>query len=223
MAIAVRSTSIGDTNAGAATSVTAVKPAGCVDTDILVAFAGTRNTAGGIAAPGGGGWSQVGTQTNQTGVGEAVFWKRALGEGANYIFTLSSTATHGGVIIVCLSGALATGNPIAAFNQQVANSPTVTCPALTMAAAVALLLAHAALARGSTTLVANNGYTARNTTDSGGTTGGLRQHVASLPSSGANPAAMTMTAGGTFNNVGRHIAVLEAVPLVGRSQGVVVA
>lgn len=64
------------------------KPAGVVDTDLLIAFQATSVGLGGTAPVAPSGWTIVGTrQSYGSGVGDLVaWWKYANGEGASWMF-----------------------------------------------------------------------------------------------------------------------------------------
>ena len=96
-------------------TTTITKPVGVVDGDILLAHIYAEPDGHAITAP--SGWTLIVNVENvPSDFRSAWYWKRATGEGSNYVFTSTGSIWLGGAI-AAYSGAIASGNPIDAFGS----------------------------------------------------------------------------------------------------------
>ena len=108
MAIAYRAGSTAGNATGGDLTVT--KPSGTADGDIIVAACYNESGINAWTAP--AGWARWGTGkvnfNNNSWID--LYWKRASGEGANYVFLI--TTTFRTIAMASFSGGLASGDPI---------------------------------------------------------------------------------------------------------------
>ncbi|MGH2568746.1 MAG: PQQ-dependent sugar dehydrogenase, partial [Bacteroidota bacterium] len=96
-------------------TTTITKPVGVVNGDILLAHIYAESDGHAITAP--SGWTLIVNVENvPSDFRSAWYWKRATGEGSNYVFTSTGSIWLGGAI-AAYSGAIASGNPIDAFGS----------------------------------------------------------------------------------------------------------
>lgn len=147
MAIAFRSAN--SIAYGSRTNTTVTAPAGIVDGDILILCAFTLHVAGGsstMTPPAGFAAVTLNSGTNprnQTnGAADNIkmwaWWKRATSEAGDY--TITHTVDFSQAMCLCISGAIATGEPTDAAASNGATGQTSTGPSITTTVADTLLV-----------------------------------------------------------------------------------